>query len=75
MIHLITYGRAHLIGGEKYKNDKPPHRFVSSRSNAALLLEPMANNVTQRGRRWLMRLNMAKMQTTLPVCAHAESCI
>ena len=47
MVHPISYGRAHHTRGEKYKNDKPPHRFVSTRSNVALLPEPMANRVTQ----------------------------
>ena len=73
MIHLIAYGRAHLVEGEEYKNEKPPKRLALARSNADLLLDPMSNSVTQRRKRWWMRLRRGKLQTTLPVCAHVES--
>ena len=73
MIHLISYGRAHLIEGEEYKNDKPPKRLASAKSNAALLFNPTSNSVTRRRKRWKMRLSRGKLQTALPVCPHAES--
>ena len=73
MLHLISCGTAHLTGGEEYKNDKPPQRLASARSKETLLPDLTPNSVTQRGRRWWIRLSRRKMQTTLPVFAHAES--
>ena len=50
MLHGISCGRAHLIGGEEYKNEKPLQILSFSRSNTTLLLDPHSNNVTRRER-------------------------